>query len=103
MKKNDYTQGLEKQLEELQEKLAISEYEAEQYKALAKDRKGKLVLIDNTGQYSRDIKAMYMVDIAVEREQQPSGHFLYKVVKDRAANSVGKLYTLEKLREFVTG
>ena len=99
MKKIDYTQQLEKQLEELQEKLAMAQFEAEQYKEIASTKKGKLILIHERIGTGRDLKASFMCDIAAHSEKKMSGQWVYIIDKDRTGCNVGKELTLDALQK----
>lgn len=102
--KNDYTQGLEKQLEELQEKLALAQWEAEQYKETLQNRKGKLALIVHSsppiGGGSAEHKSAYMAEIIIRPEKDSSGHWMYRFIKDRTGKRQDKTFTIEQIREF---
>jgi hypothetical protein len=94
---NDYTKLLEAQIEELQGKLALSEMETEEYKKIVKERKGLLVVIQDTT--NSDKNATFVADVVLKAHcKNMSNEWEYKVIKDRTGKT-GKLYTLEQIRK----
>jgi len=94
---SDYIKSLEEQNEELRQKLALSEFEAEEYKKIVKSRKGKFVLLSSSGSAFR---LEYLADIIISPSQkQPNGSYAFEVIKDRSGKFQNQTFTAEQLRE----
>ncbi len=94
---SDYIKSLEEQNEELRQKLALSEFEAEEYKNIVKSRKGKLVLLSAS---ASALRLEYLADIIISPTQkQPNGSYLFEVIKDRSGKFQKQTFTVEQIRE----
>jgi len=96
MNSNTYTQGLEKQLEELQEKLAMAQFEAEEYKKIVKERVGQLVVVQDTAGAAS--KLPFVADKVFKACRDSSNQWVYELVKNRDGTT-GEIYTLDEMRE----
>ena len=97
----NYTEQIEKQNEELQKKLAMSEREVTEYKDIIESRKGKLVILEKSfGLGSGEVKSRYMAEIVIQTERDNNNQWVYRIVKDRSGKRQDKIYTIEQIREF---
>lgn len=95
---SDYIKNLEEQNEELRQKLAMSEFEAEEYKKIIKDRKGLLVVVQDTNP-SSITKLPFIADVVLRpTSKKMSGDWEYEVIKNRVGKT-GGIYTLEEMRK----
>jgi hypothetical protein len=93
---SEYERQLEQRNEELQQKLAIAQFEAEEYKKIVKERVGQLVVVQDTAGAAS--KLAFVADKVFKACRDSSYQWVYELVKDRTGKT-GKIYTLEEMRE----
>jgi hypothetical protein len=94
---SDYTTGIEKQNEELQQRLALSEFEAEEYKKILDSRKGIFVVVQDA--LSLNFRLSDVADVVLKPiGKKMSGEWEYEVIKDRTGR-FGEIYNLDQIRD----